>query len=318
MLKKKLLDTGYFIDNTYLDSYVELVKNPSRSELAKYTDRHHILPRAYFKLAELPIDNSKDNLVRLSFLQHCKAHWLLYFCTQDNLKYAMQTAFVIMVDGLKKHIGEYTEADFKELQELKALVYKDSKTFWSEADDVFLKTHFNKLSDEELAAKLNRTVIAVQARRSYFGLQRFTMSDFSKEEVDYIISNFETKEIKEIAEVLGRSVGSIAQKCHRLGLRKKAEPWTAEDLAFLRTHAKDMSLSELSQKLNRSKLSISHHCHIHNIKCQRTDLWLETEDQYLRDNYATHTCSQMAKILNRSVSAVSRRCQRLKLSKKYL
>ena len=316
MLKKKLLDTGYFIDNTYLDSYIELVKNPSRSELAKYTDRHHILPRAYFKLSELPIDNSKDNIVRLSFLQHCKAHWLLYFCTQDNLKYAMQTAFVIMVNGLKKHIGEYSEADFKELQDLKVLVYKDSKTFWSEADDVFIKTHFNKLSDEELAAQLSRTVIAVKARRTYFGLQRFKMSDFSKEELDYIISNFETKEIKEIAEVLGRSVASIAQKCHRLGLRKKAELWSAEELAFLKAHAKDMSLSELSQKLNRSKLAIHRQCFIHNIRCQRTDLWHETEDQYLRDNYATHTYSQMAKILNRSVSAVSNRCQKLKLSKK--
>ena len=77
-----------------------------------------------------------------------------------------------------------------------------------------------------------------------------------------------------------------------------------------------MSISELSQKLNRSKLAIYRQCFIHNIRCQRTDLWLETEDQYLRDNYATHTYSQMAKILNRSVSAVSNRCQKLKLSKK--
>lgn len=107
------------------------------------------------------------------------------------------------------------------------------------------------------------------------------MSDFSKEELDYIISNFETKEIKEIAKVLGRSVGSIAQKCHRLGLRKKAELWSAEELAFLKAHTRDMPISELSQKLNRSKLSIRRQRFIHNIRGQRTNLWLETEDQYL-------------------------------------
>ena len=71
-LKEKLLKTGYFIDNEYLANYIKLVENYITDKL--YTERHHILQRAYFELNGLEVDNSKTNIVKLAYADHCKAH----------------------------------------------------------------------------------------------------------------------------------------------------------------------------------------------------------------------------------------------------
>lgn len=43
ILKEKLLKTGYFIDNEYLDDYINLVVTPPNTNSLDYTEIHHIL-----------------------------------------------------------------------------------------------------------------------------------------------------------------------------------------------------------------------------------------------------------------------------------
>ena len=71
-LKQKLLDTGYFIDNDYLDHYVDLICTEFVNQ--GYIEKHHILPRAYFAAEGLKLDNSVMNIKKLSYADHCKAH----------------------------------------------------------------------------------------------------------------------------------------------------------------------------------------------------------------------------------------------------
>ena len=315
MLKKKLLDTGYFIDNSYLADYLDLVSANSK---ATYLERHHILPRAYYNITEQEIDNSDDNLVSLSFADHCKAHWLLYYCTIDRVQYATQTAFVIMVNGLSKHIKEYTEADFIELQEMKNQILEDSATFWSTDEDDFLRQNFLEFTDNELADKLNRTEIAIRARRTFLGLQRVKMSDFTDEELAYITANFYKKELKEIANALNRSVSSIAAKCHNLGLKKwHADPWTEEELEFLYKNSSTMSTTEISAALHRGLAGVQRQCRIHKIKCvsKFMDAWSEAELTYLKENCNEKTYDQLAEELGRPRSSVASKCQKLNLGK---
>lgn len=52
MTKQELLNTDYFIDNEYLDQYLKLTKINSN---AKYLERHHILPKAYYRLKNLKV-----------------------------------------------------------------------------------------------------------------------------------------------------------------------------------------------------------------------------------------------------------------------
>ena len=71
-LKSKLLATGYFINNSFLDQYIDLVTNSLVNNC--YSEYHHILQKQYFRLINMPIDNSAENLKLLSYADHCKAH----------------------------------------------------------------------------------------------------------------------------------------------------------------------------------------------------------------------------------------------------
>lgn len=94
-IKNKLLDTGCFIENQYLDLYCELITQNLNRKCEKYrTQKHHILPKNYFRWSKQPIDNSKDNLVNLLYTEHLLAHKYLAACTnQPDIIYANYDTF---------------------------------------------------------------------------------------------------------------------------------------------------------------------------------------------------------------------------------
>lgn len=86
--KEKLLATQDFIDNEYLDKYVDLIdKNFSTDAVSKQTNKHHIIPAYYFRHFDLPIDNSDENLVNLYYRDHMLAHLYLSGCTEGRNRY---------------------------------------------------------------------------------------------------------------------------------------------------------------------------------------------------------------------------------------
>lgn len=94
-IKIKLLATNYFIDNEYLDKYCELIElNKDTKRERPKTQSHHIIPVSYFKLSELPIDNSKENRVNLLYKDHILAHYYLCLCTKGKFKYSMENGFM--------------------------------------------------------------------------------------------------------------------------------------------------------------------------------------------------------------------------------
>ena len=47
--------------------------------------KHHIIPKCWFKMNNLPVDNSKSNLVLLTYEDHCKVHKLALLCAKDKV-----------------------------------------------------------------------------------------------------------------------------------------------------------------------------------------------------------------------------------------
>lgn len=97
MLKlKETLLAHNFVDNSYLDDYVELVLNNYTTALKTgRTQKHHVVPVSCYnkfsaeydshrkealRLAEADPDNYKVNL---TFADHLKAHYLLSRCSGD-------------------------------------------------------------------------------------------------------------------------------------------------------------------------------------------------------------------------------------------
>lgn len=72
------LNLNVFKDNEYLRMYIKLLNDNLKTKKQKHiTERHHILPKQYFKYFKKEIDNSEENLVNLKYCDHVLAHCLL-------------------------------------------------------------------------------------------------------------------------------------------------------------------------------------------------------------------------------------------------
>jgi hypothetical protein len=93
-LKERLLSCGLVHDNEYLDKYVEIINAKSfPTKQIGIHNRHHIIPRFYFRTNKLPIDNSSDNIANLLFKDHILAHYYLALCARENYKFLSELSF---------------------------------------------------------------------------------------------------------------------------------------------------------------------------------------------------------------------------------
>ena len=139
-IKTKLLNTTYFIDNQYLNNYCQLIMSNLKTKKEKYiTERHHILPKAYYKMLGNPVDNSSFNLVNLRFVDHVLAHYYLYLCSDnDRLKRDMAFAFMYMTNN-KLKVDDDLSTVLTALPEL----YTLRKTFCEEHSKMMLGENNN-------------------------------------------------------------------------------------------------------------------------------------------------------------------------------
>lgn len=87
----------FFIDNTYLYKYCQLVERHTRTGLKpRLTHKHHIIPKSWFKLTNEVVNNELNNLVNLPIREHMLAHYYLCLCTEDPFKYANQLALICL------------------------------------------------------------------------------------------------------------------------------------------------------------------------------------------------------------------------------
>lgn len=72
---------------TYNQHFVAMMNviNMARLNPPVKGHKHHIVPRCWFKLKELKVDNSDNNLVLLTYEDHCKVHKLMTLCAKDEI-----------------------------------------------------------------------------------------------------------------------------------------------------------------------------------------------------------------------------------------
>ena len=242
-LNEKLLQTGYFIDNEYFKAYIKLVEKSVEPNTTNYTEIHHVLQKQYFKLINKPVDNSTENKVQLLYKDHCKAHYLLYFCTTDKLKTANARAvnkmFSIInksdtiVKKFRNSIVEVSEADYQKIQEYANKVFNDTDSeFYSKEEIEIIKNNYSNIPIKELKKLLpNRSIQSIQSKASKdLGLIAFNM--WTDEEI-LILKKYYQEEGRAItARLPKRTWKTITTKANYLGLHTK-NYWSEEDLQIL-------------------------------------------------------------------------------------
>lgn len=100
-----LLTSDTVIDNEYFNNYCKLIESNMTTKKEKYvTNVHHIVPRSYYKTNNMVVDDSKDNLVNLSYKDHILAHYYLYMCS-NSASFKMSNAYATYL-----MLNEYSSA----------------------------------------------------------------------------------------------------------------------------------------------------------------------------------------------------------------
>lgn len=77
-IRNILLESNICKDNDYFNKYIELIESNILTEKIVYvTQRHHIIPRFYYKDRNIPVDDTKDNIIYLKYCDHVLAHFYL-------------------------------------------------------------------------------------------------------------------------------------------------------------------------------------------------------------------------------------------------
>lgn len=176
-LKDKLLQTGYFEDNEYLELYIKLmIVNKNRLYLKKSTNKHHIIPKSYYKMSNIPIDNSKENLINLLYKDHILAHYYLCLCTINELKQKQVFAFFSLVNRrwcYKNFVPETDLTSFQDLFKLKCETISKMNKGRSVSEEFRDKCRKRMLGKKLPSAgkKKSKKIICIETQQIFNSLQ---------------------------------------------------------------------------------------------------------------------------------------------------
>jgi len=127
------------------------------------------------------------------------------------------------------------------------------KRRWTNQEDSFIKENFSILSYLQIAEKLNRTRKSIAHRTIVLGLS-IPISNWSKEEDDYLKNNYQNKTIKEmqLEFLTKRSEDSINQRANKTFNLFKIH-WTPEQLELLRNKSEIESCESFGKKIGKSE-----------------------------------------------------------------
>jgi len=293
VLKEKLLKTGYFIDNEYLDKYIKLCMDNKNIKYNIGLETHHIIPFAYFilnnNLSKKEKDKlrkksmrqnteeytkiTKNNIVYLTFYNHCLAHYFLFRCTITKLQQANEHAFCKMIDRNLELRG-CSEKEIKELLDYVTIIRQipESDLFKALKIKEYIEKYYNiggyllvqtKLKDE-CNIKINKSNIKAKARLLNITGAKYT-EPWTEEELEIIkiyYAKFGYKKCKELLP--NRSKDAIQTRAKYLniiapGANKINSAWENYEIELVKQYYPIGGVKLVKKYLpNRTESAIKH------------------------------------------------------------
>ena len=141
---EKCFDLTQINKISYLRQYLELInRNKKNPPIEEYTERHHIVPRGWFRRNKIEIDNSEENVIRLNVKDHLKAHLLLFYYFREVKDFEMYQSSLgvmhVMTSQSKSQLqkciqeyGDFPKEVYDELQRIRTEAYKERRKYSQE------------------------------------------------------------------------------------------------------------------------------------------------------------------------------------------
>lgn len=149
--------------NQHFVAMMNIINRARRCNLEGKFEKHHIIPRCFYKKKGLEVDNSSSNLVHLTLEEHRKVHQLAYLCAKDFMKSSLDYAQRMM--NRKTTVGrKLSEEHRKQISEAKKGTKfsedhrkKMSESMKGENNPFYGKTHSEETKHKMSDAKKGNT-----------------------------------------------------------------------------------------------------------------------------------------------------------------
>lgn len=201
-----------------------------------------------------------------------------------------------------------------------------NENLWTPDEVKQLQAMYLHFTNEQIAAKLNRSRMAVQAKirklklckefRNNGKTRRPVQARWSDQEIETLKELYPVKTKAQIAEEMRRSfraVGAMITKL-RLSGEKPSVAWTAEEDEFLEKHIFTWPVEKIAEKLGRGCRAVQGRAWRKRLLKQTG--WTKEEIQQLRHLLPNHSRQEIAEKLGRTVYSVAKKQKRLGLQKR--
>ena len=151
-------------------------------------------------------------------------------------------------DQVKEKLNILDEED----EELVTFREKRTQKAWTANEITFLKNNYERLSHEQIAQHVKRTVYAVRQKLSRIELLKEPHEYWTEEEKQYLKENYPKLTIKELMDALNRSELSIYGEATRLNLTKDSWKWEQTEIDYLKSHYNTTLIEEIAKHLSRT------------------------------------------------------------------
>lgn len=155
-------------------------------------------------------------------------------------------------------------------------------------------------------------------------MTHYPIKHYSKEDDQYLITNFASGDIIEISNLLNRSPSSVYNRAKTLGLALGNNTgglwkrWTKDDIAYLRENYDKKPIEEIVEYLGREKRTIR-------VKASNLGLtpyskrytpWSDDEVAFLRENYGKIPNKELSEKMGRTSDTINTTANNLGLARK--
>ena len=281
-----------------LDFIKKNAQTMTNKELAEKLDRN--------------IGSISIKVIELGVRDRHKKEW-----TDEEMNFIKENASKMTNQEIADALGINIGYIAKLIPEL-GLERKRPRKTWTVKEIEFLQENTIKMTNQQLADALGRNISSVATKIVELDLSKTVVREsggrrrWADEEVEFMKENADKLTNKQIAEKLGRSIGSVALKTCDLGLkrRNKRKNWTDEEVEFMKENIDKLTYVQMGYKLDRTAecvrakakaLGISN---LHNIdNLDRFKSWTKDEEQYIL-NHLDSSNYELARALGRGVASI--------------